>query len=145
MAQTSELTQIGTSSNTIKISRRKTRSVRVGDLVIGSESHISTQSMCATKTQDIDATVRQIKLLQDHGADIIRIALVSRRDVEALAEIRSQVTARLEVDRQESRSLRYTEAQPREDWRGVCFGLAAAALALLALAKGLEASPWQPR
>lgn len=105
MAQTSELTQIGTNSNTIKISRRKTRSVRVGDLVIGSESHISTQSMCATKTQDIDATVRQIKLLQDHGADIIRIAIDSRRDVEALAEIRKQVTARLVVDLQESYKL----------------------------------------
>jgi (E)-4-hydroxy-3-methylbut-2-enyl-diphosphate synthase len=61
--------------------------------------------MCATKTQDIDATVRQIKLLQDHGADIIRIAIDSRRDVEALAEIRRQVTARLVVDLQESYKL----------------------------------------
>ena len=76
MGQPSELTQIGTNSNAMKITRRKTRSVRVGDLTIGSESHISTQSMCATKTQDIDATVRQIKLLQDHGADIIRLSLI---------------------------------------------------------------------
>jgi (E)-4-hydroxy-3-methylbut-2-enyl-diphosphate synthase len=105
MAQTSELTQIGTSSNAMKIARRKTRSVRVGDLIIGSESHISTQSMCATKTQDIEATVRQIQLLQDHGADVIRIAIDSRRDVEALAEIRKRVTARLVVDLQESYKL----------------------------------------
>ena len=105
MGQPSELTQIGTNSNAMKISRRKTRSVRVGDLTIGSESHISTQSMCATKTQDIDATVRQIKLLQDHGADIIRVAIDSRKDVEALAEIRKQVTARLVVDLQESYKL----------------------------------------
>ena len=105
MGQPSELTQIGTNSNAMKITRRKTRSVRVGDLTIGSESHISTQSMCATKTQDIDATVHHIKLLQDHGADIIRIAIDSRRDVEALAEIRKQVTARLVVDLQESYKL----------------------------------------
>ncbi|MEY4667612.1 MAG: hypothetical protein RL518_311 [Pseudomonadota bacterium] len=105
MGQPSQLTQIGTSSNSMKIARRTTRSVRVGDLIIGSAGPISTQSMCATKTQDIDATVRQIKLLQDHGADIIRIAIDSRRDVEALAEIRKQVTARLVVDLQESYKL----------------------------------------
>jgi (E)-4-hydroxy-3-methylbut-2-enyl-diphosphate synthase len=105
MAQPSDLTHIGTNLNTMKITRRKTRSVRVGDLIIGSESHISTQSMCATKTQDIEATVRQIKLLQDHGADIIRIAIDSRKDVEALAEIRKHVTARIVVDLQESYKL----------------------------------------
>lgn len=105
MAEAEGLTQIGGSSQTFKIIRRKTRSVRVGDLIIGSESHISTQSMCATKTQDVEATVRQIKLLQDHGADIIRVAIDSKRDVEALAEIRKQTTARLVVDLQESYKL----------------------------------------
>jgi (E)-4-hydroxy-3-methylbut-2-enyl-diphosphate synthase len=105
MGETSELTQIGVGSNSIKITRRKTRSVRVGDLIIGSESSISTQSMCATKTQDIEATTRQIKLLQDHGADIIRIAIDSRKDVEALAEIRKQTDARIVVDLQESYKL----------------------------------------
>ena len=105
MAETEGLTRIGGSSQTLKIVRRKTRSVRVGDLIIGSESHISTQSMCATKTQDIEATVRQIKLLQDHGADIIRVAIDSKRDVEALAEIRKQTSARLVVDLQESYKL----------------------------------------
>lgn len=105
MGEPSKLTQIGENGNGLKIQRRKTRSVHVGDLTIGSESHISVQSMCATKTQDIDATVRQIKLLQDHGADIIRIAIDSKKDVEALAEIRKQTTARLVVDLQESYKL----------------------------------------
>lgn len=95
-----------TSINSIpKISRRRTRSVRVGDLVIGSQGPISVQSMCATKTQDIEATVRQIKLLQEHGADVIRIAIDSRRDVEALSEIRKHTDARLVVDLQESYKL----------------------------------------
>jgi (E)-4-hydroxy-3-methylbut-2-enyl-diphosphate synthase len=88
-----------------KITRRKTRSVRVRDLIIGSEGPISVQSMCATKTQDIQATTRQIALLQEHGADVIRIAIDSRRDVEALKEIRSQTDARLVVDLQESYKL----------------------------------------
>lgn len=88
-----------------KITRRKTRSVMVRDLIIGSEGPISVQSMCATKTQDIDATLRQIQLLQTHGADVIRIAIDSRRDVEALKTIRSQTDARIVVDLQESYKL----------------------------------------
>jgi (E)-4-hydroxy-3-methylbut-2-enyl-diphosphate synthase len=88
-----------------KITRRKTRSVRVGDLIIGSEGPISVQSMCATKTQDLEATTRQIALLQEYGADVIRIAIDSRRDVEALAAIRPQTNARLVVDLQESYKL----------------------------------------
>ena len=98
-----KLSQIGSSGP--KITRRKTRSVRVGDLVIGSESHISVQSMCATKTQHIKATAGQIALLQEHGADIIRVAIDSRRDVEALVELRKGTSARLVVDLQESYKL----------------------------------------
>lgn len=92
-------------NNTLRIQRRKTRSVRVRDLIIGSDGPISAQSMCATKTQDLEATTRQIALLEEHGADIIRIAIDSRRDVEALAEIRKQTNARLVVDLQESYKL----------------------------------------
>lgn len=86
----------------MKIERRKTRSVRVRDLIIGSEGSISVQSMCATKTQNIAETTGQIKLLQEHRADIIRIAIDSKRDVEALKEIRMQTDARLVVDLQEN-------------------------------------------
>lgn len=87
------------------IQRRKTRTVHVGDLVIGSAGAISVQSMCATRTQDLDATKRQIALLEEHGADIIRIAIDSKKDVEALAEIRKHTKARLVVDLQESYKL----------------------------------------
>jgi (E)-4-hydroxy-3-methylbut-2-enyl-diphosphate synthase len=61
--------------------------------------------MCATKTQDLEATTRQIALLQEHGADVIRIAIDSRRDVEALQQIRERTDARLVVDLQESYKL----------------------------------------
>jgi (E)-4-hydroxy-3-methylbut-2-enyl-diphosphate synthase len=105
MTNGSKLAIVDPASLAPRITRRKTRSVRVGDLIIGSEGPISVQSMCATKTQDIDATSRQIALLQEHGADIIRIAIDSRRDVEALAEIRKRTNARLVVDLQESYKL----------------------------------------
>jgi (E)-4-hydroxy-3-methylbut-2-enyl-diphosphate synthase len=85
-----------------KIKRRPTRSVQVRDMFIGSEHPFSAQSMAATKTQDIQATLRQVELLREHGADIVRIAIDSKRDVEALAEIRKKTTARLVVDIQES-------------------------------------------
>lgn len=89
------------------IRRRKTRSVMVGDLCIGSEGPISVQSMCATHTQDVDATVELIKLLVNYGADIIRVAVDSKKDVEALGEIRKRlkgqsIKARIVVDLQES-------------------------------------------
>lgn len=89
-------------SATLKIDRKVTREVKVGDLSLGGGNRIAIQSMCATKTQDIPATLKQIKLLQDHGADIIRIAIDSKRDVEALKEIRKSTDARLVVDLQES-------------------------------------------
>lgn len=89
----------------IRIQRRKTRSVPVGDIALGSEHPIAVQSMCATRTQDIEATLGQIALLQEHGADIIRVAVDSRKDVEALAAIRPRTSARLVVDLQESYKL----------------------------------------
>jgi (E)-4-hydroxy-3-methylbut-2-enyl-diphosphate synthase len=85
-----------------RITRRLTHTVTVRDLRIGAGHPISVQSMCATKTQNIEATLGQIKLLQSHGADVIRIAVDSKRDVEALEQIRKQTDARLVVDLQES-------------------------------------------
>jgi len=86
----------------IKIKRRPTWTVRAGDLCIGSEHPISVQSMCATPTRDIPATLQQIRLLQSAGADLIRIAVDSRQDVEALSNLRQETDARLVIDLQES-------------------------------------------
>lgn len=84
------------------ITRNPTRKVNVGDLFIGGGAPIAVQSMCATKTQDIPQTLQQIRLLESNGADIIRIAIDSKRDVEALREIRKETKARLVVDLQEN-------------------------------------------
>ena len=58
--------------------------------------------MTATHTQDIDATVAQVKAIRKAGADVVRIAVDSQKDAEALAEIRRQTTANLVVDLQEN-------------------------------------------
>ncbi len=84
------------------IVRNPTRPVRIGSISIGAEFPIAVQSMTATRTQDIDATVRQIDDLVNAGADVVRVAIDSQKDAEALMEIRRQVKANLSVDLQEN-------------------------------------------
>lgn len=84
------------------IQRNPTRSVKIGSISVGAEHPIAVQSMTATHTQDIDATVEQVAALHGAGADVVRIAVDSVRDAEALAEIRKQTEANLSVDLQEN-------------------------------------------
>ncbi|MGZ7032941.1 MAG: (E)-4-hydroxy-3-methylbut-2-enyl-diphosphate synthase [Thermoanaerobaculia bacterium] len=85
------------------MSQRHTREVRIGNVTIGGSNPIAVQSMTATRTQDIDATIRQVELLEEAGADIIRIAVDNPKDVTALAEIRkSRPNANLSIDLQEN-------------------------------------------
>ncbi|MDA1061780.1 MAG: (E)-4-hydroxy-3-methylbut-2-enyl-diphosphate synthase [Chloroflexi bacterium] len=92
------------------MARNPTREVRVGPIAIGGGAPIAVQSMAATKTQDVEATVRQVELLQAAGADLVRIAVDSRKDVEALAEVRARTSATLSVDLQENYRLAATVA-----------------------------------
>ncbi len=82
--------------------RNPTRAVRIGAVTIGGGNPIAVQSMAATRTQDIAATLRQVRLLEEAGADIIRIAVDSRADTEALAQIAAQTDTALSVDLQEN-------------------------------------------
>jgi (E)-4-hydroxy-3-methylbut-2-enyl-diphosphate synthase len=82
--------------------RNQTRKIKVRDLEIGGGAPVSVQSMCATHTRDIDATVRQIEALRAKGADLVRVAVDNKTDAAALAEIRKQTKARLVVDLQEN-------------------------------------------
>ncbi len=84
------------------IIRNPTRSVAIGSVTIGADHPIAVQSMTATSTQDIDATVGQIHGLERAGADIVRVAIDSTKDAEALIEIRRQTNANLVVDLQEN-------------------------------------------
>ncbi len=88
------------------IRRKPTRPVRIGSITVGGGAPIAVQSMAATKTQDIEATTRQVNLIHAAGADIIRIACDSKADVAALAEVRARVMEsiqpNLSVDLQEN-------------------------------------------
>lgn len=86
----------------VNIQRNKTRAVKIGTVTIGDDHPIAVQSMTATKTTDVDATVALVQLMQDAGADVVRIAVDSKKDAAALAEIRNQTTANLSVDLQEN-------------------------------------------
>ncbi len=85
-----------------QIKRNPTRAVRIGQIQIGAGFPIAVQSMTATHTQDVDATVQQVQALHTAGADVVRIAVDNRQDAEALALIRSRTTANLSVDLQEN-------------------------------------------
>ena len=82
---------------------RQTREVRIGNVTIGGSNPIAVQSMTATRTQDIEATIRQVELLEEAGADVIRIAVDNPKDVAALAIIReARPKANLAIDLQEN-------------------------------------------
>jgi len=86
----------------LTIERNPTRSVKIGSIQIGQKHPIAVQSMTATHTSDIDATVEQVQALATAGADVVRIAVDSKKDAEALAEIRRQTSVNLSVDLQEN-------------------------------------------
>ena len=64
--------------------RNPTRPVKVGSVTIGGGCPIVVQSMCATKTADVEATVAQVNQLAEAGAGVVRIAVDTPRDCEAL-------------------------------------------------------------
>jgi len=86
----------------VQITRNPTRAVKIGSIIVGGGHPIAVQSMTATKTTDIPATVALVQLLEQAGADVVRIAVDSKKDAEALAEIRQQTSANLSVDLQEN-------------------------------------------
>ncbi len=80
------------------MNREHTRVIRIGDRVIGGGNPVLIQSMCNTKTQDIEATVAQIKALTIAGCDIIRVAVPDMEAAKALKEIKKQITIPLVAD-----------------------------------------------
>ena len=81
---------------------RPTRRIRVGTVVIGGDQEIVVQSMTATRTTDVEATTAQVQQLAAAGAGVVRVAVDSRKDADALAEIRQRTAANLSVDLQEN-------------------------------------------
>lgn len=86
----------------VELKRNPTRAVRIGSVTIGGGHPIVVQSMTATHTQDVAATVEQANALHQAGAGVVRIAVDSRSDAAALPAIRAATPANLAIDLQEN-------------------------------------------
>ena len=80
------------------ISRKKTKQILVGNVKVGGDALISIQSMTNTITEDIAATVAQIKSLEDEGADIVRVSCPNKEATKALNEIINTVNVPIVAD-----------------------------------------------
>ena len=78
--------------------RHQTREVSIGGLRIGAGNPIPIQSMTNTKTEDIEATISQIRALSDAGCEIVRCAVPGMEAARALREIRSRIDIPLVAD-----------------------------------------------
>lgn len=78
--------------------RRRTRQVRVGDVLIGGDAPISVQSMANTPTCNVEATVAQIHRLEKAGCDIIRLGIPDQEAAESLGRIKAQIHIPLVAD-----------------------------------------------
>ena len=78
--------------------RNQTRKVKIGNVIIGGGAPIAIQSMTNTKTEDVQATVAQIKELTAAGCEIIRCAVPTMEAAKALSEIKKQITIPLVAD-----------------------------------------------
>jgi (E)-4-hydroxy-3-methylbut-2-enyl-diphosphate synthase len=78
--------------------RRKTRQINIGGVGVGSQSPISVQSMTNTRTQDVAATVNQIRALEKAGCEIIRVAVPDMEAARAIEQIKQQIHIPLVAD-----------------------------------------------
>jgi (E)-4-hydroxy-3-methylbut-2-enyl-diphosphate synthase len=82
----------------MKIFRRKTRVIKIGDCLIGGNNPVAIQSMTKTKTSNIEGTLRQIKELENAGCDIVRLAIKDNTDAKALRRIKEKTRIPLVAD-----------------------------------------------
>ncbi len=69
------------------IKRRKTKQITIGNVKIGSDAPVSVQSMCNTDTRDVNATLRQIDELSEHGCELIRLAVLNKDAATCIGSI----------------------------------------------------------
>src|SRR5437660_10260891 len=80
------------------VARHPTREVGLGDRVVGGANPIWVQSMTTTNTFDAEATIAQIRRLEEAGCEIIRVTVPKKEDVEACKQIRARITLPLIAD-----------------------------------------------
>ncbi len=72
--------------------------IRIGNIVIGGNNPIAVQSMTTTDTRDVESTLRQIKRLEEAGADLVRIAVPDEESVRAIPVLKSEVGVPIVAD-----------------------------------------------
>lgn len=75
-----------------------TKKVAVGGIFVGGGESVKIQSMCTTRTSDVDATVKQICALEGAGCEIIRVSVLDEADALAIKSVRSQIKIPLVAD-----------------------------------------------
>ena len=80
------------------INRKKTREIKVGNVLVGGKNSISVQSMTNTLTTDIKSTVKQIQSLEEAGADIVRVSFPDEESTKALKDIIKEINIPLVAD-----------------------------------------------
>ena len=80
------------------MTREQTKVIRIGDRLIGGGNPILIQSMTNTRTEDVEATVAQIKRLTEAGCEIIRCTVPTLEAAQAIKEIKKQITIPLVAD-----------------------------------------------
>ena len=78
--------------------RKKTKAVKIGGVTVGGGAPVSIQSMTNTDTRDIDATVAQIKNLEDAGCEIVRLAVPDMDAAAAISVIKKKVSVPIAAD-----------------------------------------------
>lgn len=78
--------------------RAETRSVQVGNLTIGGNNHVVIQSMCNTKTKNVEATIKQINALEQAGCELVRVAVFDKEDAYSIKEIKKGIHIPLVAD-----------------------------------------------
>ena len=80
------------------MNRENTKKIRVGKIEIGGDTPVSVQTMCNTKTWDVEATVAQIKAMCAAGADVVRVAVPDMAAAQAIDRIKEQTDVPLVAD-----------------------------------------------
>jgi Enzyme involved in the deoxyxylulose pathway of isoprenoid biosynthesis len=80
------------------IKRKKTKKIKVGNIFVGGDSVISVQSMTNTLTTDHEATIKQIKELEEAGADLVRVSCPDEESTKALKIITKKTRVNIVAD-----------------------------------------------
>ncbi len=80
------------------MNRNETRKIMVGNVQIGGQNKVVIQSMCNTKTKDVDETVKQILKLEKAGCEIIRVACLDMEDAKAIKQIKERINIPIVAD-----------------------------------------------